>query len=150
MNLQENIKRILREEVSGRQGQVQKMIREIGFLLTSKVFGGIKRSLKVLGEELLTKEMKILIISDLVYNHENEYITLDEMGENPYRIGKFDGEISQIEMLLPREVVVYHYGGDLYDEEVDEVYHSYRILTDFVINDLFNMVTNYYIRKFEN
>ena len=72
------------------------------------------------------------------------------MGENPYRIGKFDGEISQIEMLEPTEVVVYHYGGDLYDEELDEVYHSYRDLTNFIINDLFNMVINYYIREFEN
>jgi len=150
MNIQRHIRKVLNEEDSKRQEQIQKMINEVGFLQTSKVFGGIKRTLQLLGEELLTKKMKIEIINDLVYNHENEYITLDGMGENPYRIGKFDGEISQIEMLEPTEVVVYHYGGDLYDEELDEVYHSYRDLTNFIINDLFNMVINYYIREFEN
>ena len=150
MNIQRHIRKVLNEEVSKRQEQIQKMINEVGFLQTSKVFGGIKRTLQLLGEELLTKKMKIEIINDLVYNNENEYITLDGMGENPYRIGKFDGEISQIEMLEPTEVVVYHYGGDLYDEELDEVYHSYRDLTNFIINDLFNMVINYYIREFEN
>jgi hypothetical protein len=141
-NLQESIRRILREE-SLRDTLISE-IEENGFLSTCNLVGGLSELLQLLGEEYLTDHYKIKLIKEIVLTTDDEYITFLDMNENPLLI-EDDGEvISQIEMLHTTDVLVTYFekqtGIDLGD-----YYLTYEVLNEDVLDDIFNMVVNYYI-----
>ena len=150
MNLQENIKRILREEYTVRQMKLLTIANHTGLLKTGKMFGGIEYLINMLGDEFLTTNNKIKIIKEIVETTNDEYITLMDMNENPIVIKDEDGELSQIEMIYKEDVVVFHYGGYKYSQDLGESYMSYEELPKDVLDDIFNMVLDFYTGILEN
>jgi hypothetical protein len=67
MNLQETIKRILREETST-QSKLMDKISNMGFYKTSRMFGGIQNLYKVLGFTGTQEEM--IFIVDTIMRHD--------------------------------------------------------------------------------
>ena len=150
MNLQENIKRILREEYTVRQMKLLTIASHTGLLKTGKMFGGIEYLINMLGDEFLTTNNKIKIIKEIVETTNDEYITLMDMNENPIVIKDEDGKLSQIEMIYKEDVAVFHYGGYKYSQDLGENYMSYEELPKDVLDDIFNMVLDFYIGSLED
>jgi hypothetical protein len=150
MNLQQNIKRILREEYTVKQMKLLTIASQAGLLKTGEMFGGIEYLINVLGDEFLTTNNKIKIIKEVVETTDDEYITLMDMNENPIVLKDEDGELSQIEMINKEDVTVFHYGGYKYSQILDESYMSYEELPKDVLDDIFNMVLDFYTGTLEN
>jgi hypothetical protein len=150
MNLQETIKRIIREEYTVRQMKLLTIASQVGLLKTGEMFGGIEYLINVLGDEFLTTNNKIKIIKEVVESTNDEYITLMDMNENPIVLKDEDGELSQIEMINKEDVTVFHYGGYKYSQILDESYISYEELPKDVLDDIFNMVLDFYTGTLEN
>ena len=150
MNLQENIKRILREEYTVRQMKLLTIASHTGLLKTGKMFGGIEYLINMLGDEFLTTNNKIKIIKEIVETTNDAYITLMDMNENPIVLKYEDGKLSQIEMIYKEDVAVFHYGGYKYSQDLGENYMSYEELPKDVLDDIFNMVLDFYIGSLED
>jgi len=150
MNLQENIKRILREEYTVKQMKLLTIASQAGLLKTGEMFGGIEYLINVLGDEFLTTNNKIKIIKEVVETTDDEYIVLMDMNENPIVLKDEDGELSQIEMINKEDVTVFHYGGYKYSQILDESYMSYEELPKDVLDDIFDMVLDFYTGTLEN
>ena len=150
MNLQQNIKRILREEYTVRQMKLLTIASKVGLLKTGEMFGGIEYLINVLGDEFLTTNNKIKIIKEVIETTDYEYITLMDMNENPIVLKDEDGELSQIEMINKEDVTVFHYGGYKYSQILDESYMSYEELPKDVLDDIFDMVLDFYTGTLEN
>ena len=127
MNLQENIKRILREEYTVKQMKLLTIASKVGLLKTAEMVGGIEDLINMLGDEFLTTNNKIKIIKEIVETTNDEYITLMDMNEE--------------------DVAVFHYG---YSQDVGESYMSYEELPKDVLDDIFNMVLDFYTGILEN
>jgi len=150
MNLQQNIKRILREEYTVRQMKLLTIASQVGLLKTGEMFGGIEYLINMLGDEFLTTNNKIKIIKEVVETTDDEYITLMDMNENPIVLKDEDGELSQIEMIYREDVAVFHYGGYKYSKDLGESYMSYEQLPKDVLDDIFDMVLDFYTGTLEN
>ena len=150
MNLQEHIRKILREEYTVRQMKLLTIASKVGLLKTAEMVGGIKDLINMLGDEFLTTNNKIKIIKEIVETTNDEYITLMDMNENPIVIKDEDGELSQIEMIYKEDVAVFHYGGYKYSQDLGESYMSYEELPKDVLDDIFNMVLDFYTGILEN
>jgi hypothetical protein len=150
MNLQENIRRILREEYTVKQMKLLTIASKVGLLKTADMVGGIEDLINILGDEFLTTNNKIKIIKEVVETTDDEYITLMDMNENPIVLKDEDGELSQIEMINKEDVTVFHYGGYKYSQILDESYMSYEELPKDVLDDIFNMVLDFYTGTLEN
>ena len=153
MNLQESIRRVLREEYTVRQMKLLTIASKVGLLKTAEMVGGVEDLMNMLGDEFLTTNNKIKIIKEVVettdYEHD-PYITLMDMNENPIVLKDEDGELSQIEMINKEDVTVFHYGGYKYSQILDESYMSYEELPKDVLDDIFNMVLDFYTGTLEN
>ena len=150
MNLQENIKRILREEYTVRQMKLLTIASKVGLLKTAEMVGGIEDLINMLGDEFLTTNNKIKIIKEIVETTNDAYITLMDMNENPIVLKDEDGKLSQIEMIYKEDVAVFHYGGYKYSQDLGENYMSYEELPKDVLDDIFNMVLDFYIGSLED
>jgi len=150
MNLQQNIKRILREEYTVKQMKLLTIASQAGLLKTGEMFGGIEYLINVLGDEFLTTNNKVKIIREVVETTDYEYITLMDMNENPIVLKVGDGKLSQIEMINKEDVTVFHYGGYEYSQDLGESYISYEELPKDVLDDIFNMVLDFYTDTLEN
>jgi len=150
MNLQQNIKRILREEYTVKQMKLLTIASQVGLLKTGEMFGGIEYLINVLGDEFLTTNNKVKIIREVVETTDYEYITLMDMNENPIVLKVGDGKLSQIEMINKEDVTVFHYGGYEYSQDLGESYISYEELPKDVLDDIFNMVLDFYTDTLEN
>ena len=149
MNLQEQIRRALKEEYNDRQKKLLTLASQIGFLDASKVAGGINELLNILGEEFLSVNNMVKIIKEIVLTTDDEYITLIDMNENPIVLKDEDGEITQIEMLYPNDLAAFTYGGHEYSQDLGEEYMYYEELPRQVLDNIFNMVVNYYLDNLE-
>jgi len=150
MNLQQNIKRILREEYTVKQMKLLTIASQVGLLKTGEMFGGIEYLINVLGDEFLTTNNKVKIIREVVETTDYEYITLMDMNENPIVLKVQDGKLSQIEMINKEDVTVFHYGGYEYSQDLGESYMSYEELPKDVLDDIFDMVLDFYTGTLEN
>lgn len=150
MNRQENVRRILREEYTAKQMKLLTLVSKLGLLKVGKMLGGVEDLINVLGDEFLTTNNKIKIIKEVVETTDYEYITLMDMNENPIVLKDEDGELSQIEMIYREDVAVFHYGGYKYSQILDESYMSYEELPKDVLDDIFNMVLDFYTGTLEN
>ncbi len=142
MNLQENIRRILRED-SLKQSLIDE-IKENGVLDSANLVGGLTTLLEILGDEFLTNDNIIKIIKEIVLITEDEYITFIDMNENPLLLRDDDEVLSQIELLYPNDVAVFEY-NPRNGHDMGEDYFVYEILETDILHDIFNMVINYYI-----
>jgi hypothetical protein len=150
MNLQQNIKRILREEYTVKQMKLLTLVSKVGLLKTGEMFGGIEYLINMLGDEFLTTNNKVKIIREVVETTDYEYITLMDMNENPIVLKDEDGKLSQIEMINKEDVTVFHYGGYEYSQDLGESYMSYEELPKDVLDDIFDMVLDFYTDTLEN
>jgi len=150
MNLQQNIKRILREEYTVKQMKLLTIASQVGLLKTGEMFGGIEYLINMLGDEFLTTNNKVKIIREVVETTDYEYITLMDMNENPIVLKDEDGKLSQIEMINKEDVTVFHYGGYEYSQDLGESYMSYEELPKDVLDDIFDMVLDFYTDTLEN
>jgi len=155
MNLQESIRRILREETE-KQMKLLILASKLGFLKTAEMVGSVEDLLSILGDEFLSTNNKIKIIKEIVEttahtnDDEDEYITLMDMNENPIVLRDEDGKLSQIEMIYKEDVAVFHYGGYKYETDLGETYRHYEELPKDILDDIFNMVLGYYMDNLEN
>ena len=146
MNLQETIRRVLREEYTDKQKKLLTLASQVGFLKTADMVGGVDDLLNILGNDFLNnKNNKIMIIKEVVESTDDEYITLMDMNESPIVVHEENGVLSQIEMIYPNDVAVFHYGGHEYSQDLGETYMDYYTLPKDILDDIFNMVINYYI-----
>jgi hypothetical protein len=150
MNIQENIRRILREEYTVKQMKLLTIASKVGLLKTAEMVGGVEDLMNMLGDEFLTTNNKIKIIKEVVETTDDEYITLMDMNENPIVLKDEDGELSQIEMIYREDVAVFHYGGYKYSKDLGESYMSYEQLPKDVLDDIFDMVLDFYTGTLEN
>jgi hypothetical protein len=150
MNLQQNIKRILREEYTVKQMKLLTIASQAGLLKTGEMFGGIEYLINMLGDEFLTTNNKVKIIREVVETTDYEYITLMDMNENPIVLKDEDGKLSQIEMINKEDVTVFHYSGYDYSTDLGESYMSYEELPKDVLDDIFDMVLDFYTGTLEN
>ncbi len=142
MNLQESIRRILKED-SLKQSLIDE-IKENGVLDSANLVGGLTTLLEILGDEFLTDNNIIKIIKEIVLTTEDEYITFLDMNENPLVLRDDDEVLSQIELLYPNDVAVFEY-NPRNGHDMGEDYFVYEILETDILHDIFNMVINYYI-----
>jgi len=85
MNLQESIRRILREEISQKgRDKLIKMIKTIGIKKTAKAVGGTDNLMKILNIDSPMKFLHLFDDLDVVQSEENPYFTLFryEKGKN--------------------------------------------------------------------
>ena len=144
MNLQEHIRKVLREEKLNQY--LINQIKDNGILDTSRLVGGLGELINLLGKEYFTDDIKIKLIKEIVLTTEEEYLTFIDMNENPLVLSDEDDLLTQIEMLTPYEAAVFYYYGYA-EESADEAYIDYHSLTSSVLKDIFNMVINYYIKN---
>jgi len=145
MNLQETIKRVLKEETS-RRDKLLKIVNSVGFLNASNIVGGVERLLDIVGSDYLTDSNKIGIIKEIIESSNMEPISMSELGEEPILVNDEDGEFSQIELLYSTDVMLHHYETET-GKDVDESFMDYTQLRSYVLDDIFNMLVEYYINN---
>ncbi len=144
MDLQEQIRKVLKEEYNDRQKKLLTLASQIGFLDASKVAGGVNELLNILGEKFLSDNNMIKIIKEIVLSTKEEYISL--VRGYSVLLKDEDGKSSRIEIVYPEDVVVFHH-----EEFVDSepTYMFYEELPKGVLKNLFNMVVSYYLDNLE-
>jgi hypothetical protein len=155
MNLQENIRRILREEYTDKQKKLLTLASKVGFLATAKITGGISKLLNILGKDFLNnKNNKIMIIKEILVEHLEilgwQYIPLGDINEEPIVMSKENGIVKQIEHLYPEDVSVYSYEEDNYDNEMGDTYVFvlyYEDLPTDILDQVFYILTDFHTRN---
>lgn len=145
MNLQENIRKILREE-SSRTFKLLNTIESIGFLRTSEIVGGIKKLLNILGEDSITDSIKIQAIKEIILSNEHEYFSIYEINEEPILLDEENGIRKEIYHLFPDKFHVYL--TDIYsNKDKGEAYENYKELPNDILDDIFNMLVLHYLEN---
>jgi len=155
MDIEKNIRRILREETKNTQLQdrLLQIIDSKGLVVASKVVGGIVQLIDILGEDNITKQMKNVFLSKLIsildYHYRPrrlglkavgyQYIDLDEIGEDSIVFNDGDSVITSLD-----------FDGVLVHERMSRNHQEYYSdLPDEVLNKIFNIVLNH-TRELEN
>jgi len=139
------IRHILKEETN-LQKKVKSMIDELGFLKTATAVGGMSNLLKILGEEYLTKDKKISLISDIAakYGTRGDLYLGDfelevSLGKDVYSDGSY---IETFVYYVDDDDAFYYKTwefddwGDMFDEPIDEGYDYLNKLSEFAINEI--------------
>ena len=147
--MRELIRHIIKEDLSSRQKKLLNVINNIGMYNASTTVGGISRLISIVGEDNITTDNKISFIKGLIKTVHMEFISMDDMGEEPIHIDEEDDIISQIEILYSDEVLVDYIdnsssGGD-YGDHIPEEFVSYEELPEQIIDEIYNMIVNYCI-----
>jgi hypothetical protein len=145
--MRELIRHIIKEELSSRQKKLLNLINNIGMYNASTTVGGISRLISIVGEDNITTDNKISFIKGLIKTVHMEFISIDEMGEEPIHIDEEDDIISQIEILYSDEVLVDYIDNGYSD--IESVNYSrgvgYEKLPEQIIDEIYNMIVNYCI-----
>lgn len=145
--MRELIRHIIKEELSSRQEKLLNLINNIGMYNASTTVGGISRLISIVGEDNITTDNKISFIKGLIKTVHMEFISIDEMGEEPIHIDEEDDIISQIETLYT-DVVLVDYIDNGYSD-IESVNYSrgvgYEELPEQIINEIYDMIVNYCI-----
>lgn len=148
MDIEKNIRRILREETKNTQLQdrLLQIIDSKGLEVASKVVGGLTQLIDILGEDNITKQMKSVFLSKLIsildYHYRPkrrglkgvgyQYIDLDEVGEDSIVFN--DGE---------SVIISLDFDGVLVHERMSRNHQEYYSdLPDEVLNKIFNLVVD--------
>ena len=140
-NLQEQIRRILKEESLIQK--IESQIKKIGFLNASMMLGGFEHIVNLLGDDFFTDNYKIKIIREIILTTDEEQLSFQEMGETPLVLSDEDGELTQIEFISPNFVTAYSYGGYKYSQDLDDMDLNYEELPRDVLNDIYITVLHY-------
>ena len=122
MNLQENIRRILKEEVTSKQLKLLEYINQNGVLTTIKSIGGfdnLKRQLQ--GTDWMTRDIMINTIIDVC--KEKGGFSMKELGLEDIKLDESNGLLRQLSYIDKNgiEITSYEKGDDgNYDEEPDD------------------------------
>jgi len=145
MNIQENIRRVLREEMSPRQEKISLMIRKLGIFRTAKVTGGFKRLLDIMGKDFLDKESKIELIGDIVDLFINGYLSvISDLNSDIIPFTTEDGNKGYIEAVKSKTIIATISGvGYSYKTNID-----YKYFPDDLIDKILSMVVDHYDAKF--
>ena len=144
--MRELIRHIIKEDLSSRQKKLLNVINNIGMYNASTTVGGISRLISIVGEDNITTDNKISFIKGLIKTVHMEFISMDDMGEEPIHIDEEDDIISQIEILYSDEVLVDYVDAGYNDAYFDvEKFVSYEELPEQIIDEIYNMIVNYCI-----
>jgi len=144
--MRELIRHIIKEELSSRQKKLLNLINNIGMYNASTTVGGISRLISIVGEDNITTDNKISFIKGLIKTVHMEFISMDDMGEEPIHIDEEDDIISQIEILYSDVVLVgYIDNGSSDSDYIPEEFVSYEELPEQIIDEIYNMIVNYCI-----
>ena len=122
------------------------MVDELGFIKTSTVVGGLNNLIKILGEEYLTKDKKISLISDIAGKygirgdlHLGDFELEVSLGKDVYS----DGSYIETFVYYVDDNDSFFYKtwefddwGDMFDEPLDEGYNYMNTLSEFSINEI--------------
>ena len=148
MNLQESIRRVLREETKNTklQNRLLQIIDSKGVGVASKVVGGFTQLIDILGEDNITKQMKSMFLGTLISRLDHhyrpkrqglkgvgyQYIDLDEVGEDSIVFNDGDSVITSLD-----------FDGVLVNERMSRNHQEYYSdLPDEVLNKIFNLVVD--------
>jgi len=143
MNLQENIQRI--HEIMGGVITEDRMDKVIKNMIDSV---GIENTFKMVGDydlidSYLTDEDKINYIKDeFVKVNDGDYISMEQIWQQPILIKIENGERHQIEGLHKNIVSVVKYK----DDDYTKYYPKYEKLPSEIIDKLFRMMLSQYIK----
>lgn len=144
--MRELIRHIIKEDLSSRQKKLLNVINNIGMYNASTTVGGISRLISIVGEDNITTDNKISFIKGLIKTVHMEFISMDDMGEEPIHIDEEDDIISQIEILYSDEVLVDYVDAGYDDANFNpEEFVSYEELPEQIIDEIYNMIVNYCI-----
>ena len=144
MNLQESIRRIIKEETS-LKNKLLNSIDDIGILKTARKVAGLKNLMKILEDKFLTRQIRIQTISEIVSDYterQNEVW----MVEDDIVITDNNEYFTRIELLNPNSAVAYVYEKPEFDEG-DEYDIYYEDMDRKLLDRIFNEVIEYYIYK---
>ncbi len=71
---------------------------------------------------------------------------MSELGEEPILVDDDGVEFSQIEILYSTDVMLYHYEKET-GKDHGESFMDYVQLRSYIIDDIFNMLVDYYINN---
>jgi hypothetical protein len=142
MNLQENIRRILREE--SKKDFVKVMIDNYGLYDTIKYVGGYDKIEPFIEDIDISKEDKIDFIKNVVIRlaelHHEDGISMFELGENPMLYGESDDQLEQIEYFNPEGVYVDVYTGHEFDTHYRSFTERYEDLNDDILDEVYKFM----------
>jgi len=142
MNLQENIKRILREE--SKKDLVKTMIDNYGLYDTIKYVGGYDKIKQFIWDIKISKEDKIDFIKDVVTmlaeSHRETGISTFELGMSPILYGESDDQLEQIEYFNPEGIYVDVYTGHEFDTHYGSFTERYEDLSDDILDEVYKFM----------
>jgi len=115
-----------------------KFIKENGLIHTSKMVGGFKFLLKLLGENEIPNSIKIKAIKN--YAKEESGMSLSELNELPIFYQLKDEEIHQIEYLGLNYVIVQCWGGYKHSVDMGEYNVHYEALSNRILNEILEAI----------
>jgi hypothetical protein len=121
------------------------LVDKKGFIIGGRAIGGFEKLLNLLGDDYFNQDRKIKLIKEIILSTGYRHLSLYEIDESPILVRDEDGEFNQIEVLSPDDVAIFHYVGYEDTQEVGQSYEEYENLPYRIINEIFNMVVNYYI-----
>ena len=143
MNLQESIRRILREELSGAD-KMKKQIHKIGLYQFMKLSGlSWAHIVSIIGVDFLSYKM----MADFIPNAMNDNVGgfgLIEIGEDPIPYSSNDNEVREINFLGVNRAIVDVWGGNNFEKNLGEFGVHYYNLPDNILEQVFNIVMTVY------
>jgi len=117
------------------------LIKKRGVIEASKLVGGYNNLVNLIhGVENITTTQMMRAIEEFVLDQDDEYLPLMDLSIDPIIIKDSDGELHQIEAILPNGVLIFAYGGYKLSVLIDEYFKKYERLEDDVIGELFDAV----------
>ena len=155
MNLQESIRKVLKEETSI-QKKLLKSIGKIGVLKSSKMVGGINILLDIIGKDKVTKEQKVQLIRDIVkeysddgyygYIDVSEYDIFIDLDINFTRSKEYTTEVVDLFSNGAVDIKQYPYDYEIDDYDWDDFKRktiSLFVLSESEINDIISKLIKY-------
>jgi hypothetical protein len=149
MNLQETIRKVLREE-SSIQIKLKNMINKYGLINAAKSVGGMDNLEKIMGDfGFMTTQMKIDAIVEIVDSEKflDEELDLNDAGLEPIIIEEYEdtNDFLQIEIVTTYGAIAMYYNSYDGNEQLGDTTIQYEALDPEVIDTIFDSVLWWYL-----
>jgi hypothetical protein len=164
MNLQEHIKKVLKEEtkLTPLQKKVLDSISNSGLYNTIKIMGGYNNFINFVPNYFDNKDHKIDLINEIVENVEpNGFIYFYDITQHGEDLFYYEEKptwqdnnnhtyehyfVNVGDEVVAVKVWEYDENGEMFDEEYDSYYIKLYKLDDKYLNKIFDVLVNYYLK----